>query len=241
MEQVAKSQRDEMLRTQKAMAETRDKLAHLQASNRERGRVQKTKKLFMHPDRPLDIKGFEERAKGYHERRVANLQTMKGEETAQLQTLFHPTINEESAKMTLNRPHFHATVDAIIQKSKSQAPNRLKVEPGPRSDSKEETFPRQIRDLAIQETNSKMYEKNIQWKEEKDERVFEAQVAQNLVKEKIPHFTPALNHQKNARIVKSTFEERSAEHPRKVQAKINQLSKTLHDYPFEPKILPQRL
>lgn len=242
MEQVAKSQRDEMLKTQRAMAETRDKLAQLEANNREKGRVQKTKKLFMHPDKPLDVKGFEERVKAYHEKRHHKMEIVKGEERAQLEVLFHPVINENSAQMTRGRPHFHQTVDQIIQKSKSNAPNKLKigqVEGRPVSRDPDE-FPRKIRNLAVQEDNGKMYQKNVDWKREKDDRVFEQQVAQNLVKEKIPHFSPALNHQKNAKMVKSTFEERSAEHPRKVQAKVDRLAETLHDYPFEPKILNHR-
>lgn len=242
MEQVAKSQREDMLKTQRAMAETRERLAKLEASNREKGRVQKTCKLFLHPDRPLDEKGFEDRAKAYHQKRQQRLEQMNTDDRAHMETLFHPSIDPMSAQLTRNRPHFHETVDLIIQKSKSNAPNRLKVpEGGPRSPSKDgQEFPRTIRDLAVRETNTKMYEKNVEWKKGKDERVFEQQVAQHLVMEKVPHFTPALNHQKNARMVHSTFEDRSAEHPRKVQAKVDRLAETLHDYPFQPKVLPHR-
>lgn len=239
MEQVSKKQRNEMLKTQHDMQQTRRRLNELQATGHKLGQTERSKKLFVHPERPLDLKGFEERVKAYHERRNERLTQLKDVEKEKYAKMFKPEIDPTSAELTKNKPHFQDTIDDIIKKSKEKAPQKGNHKVGGElpEDSAANEFPSKIRDQTVKEVNSKMYDKNVEWKREKDDKVFEQQVAQNLIREKVPHFKPAMNYNKNAKLVKDTFDDRRVEHPLKVKAKIEQLADRVYDFPFEPKVL----
>lgn len=245
MEQIRLSQKHIINQNRREMAEAREKLDELQKIINENKRKEKGKKLFVHPIRPHDEEGFQKRTEMFNNRRKMTIERIEKERTNEINQFFKPQLNENTLELTKNRPRFNQTIDLIIEKSKSQAPNKQKnnkildLSVNKKDDPRD--IPNILKEQALKIENSKIYEKNIEWKKEKDDRVFEQQISKNLITEKLPNFNPSLNTQKNNRIVQETFENRSENHKVRVNEKIQKLYGQLYELTFKPKTLKRKV
>ena len=219
--------------------EANQKLEELRKKALETKRKERSKKLFVKTERPHDQKAFEQRVEAYHNRKEARITVIKKQDETNLKNMFQPKLNNHTIELTKHLPKFEDKINGIIEKSKSNAPKKQKEKLAEQQSREKGTsdFSKTILKEGLNAKNSKMYEKNTEWKKEKNDKIFLKQVEQNLMTEKIPQFKPATNQNKNARMVKATFEDRSADHVKKVHKKIEKMTEELYDYSFEPKIL----